>query len=258
MSRTYLVTGAASGIGKATAALLRERGHAVIGADLKDSDISADLSTAEGRAELATCARELTGGHLDAVIACAGIAHFDPLTIKVNYFGAVATLEGLRPLLAAGTDPRAVVIGSIDSVHPTDSAIVEAALAGDEDAAVTAARAAVDRGEGHLAYSSSKAAVSRWVRRSAITEDWAGAGIPLNAVGPGVIITPMTQPLLDDPEMRKLVEQSVPMPLHGHARPEQIAPLIAWLTSPENTHVTGQVVFVDGGADAVLRGDRTW
>ncbi|MFV5996951.1 hypothetical protein ACNPQM_32230 [Streptomyces sp. NPDC056231] len=64
--------------------------------------------------------------------------------------------------------------------------------------------------------------------------------------------------MLDDPEMRGLVERSVPMPLHGHARPEQHAPLIAWLASPENVLVTGQVVFADGGADAVLRGDRTW
>lgn len=258
MSRTYLVTGAASGIGKAAAALLRSQGHTVIGADLEDGDICADLSTNEGRVRLVTRARELTGGRLDAVIACAGIAHFDPLTIKVNHFGAVATLDGLRPLLRAGTAPRALVIGSVDSVHPTDPAIVDAALADDEEAATAASRAAVDRGEGHLVYSSSKAAVSRWIRRSAVTEDWAGAGIPLNAVGPGVIITPMTQPLLDDPDMLKLVEQGVPMPLHGHARPEQIAPLIAWLTSPENTHVTGQVVFADGGADAVLRGDRTW
>ncbi|MEV5879489.1 SDR family oxidoreductase [Streptomyces sp. NPDC052101] len=73
-----------------------------------------------------------------------------------------------------------------------------------------------------------------------------------------MILTPLTQPLLADPEMRRLVEQSVPMPLHGHARPEQLAPLLAWLTSPENTHVTGQVVFADGGADAVLRGDGVW
>ncbi|MEV0323797.1 SDR family oxidoreductase [Streptomyces sp. NPDC050658] len=258
MPRTHLVTGAASGIGRATADLLRGHGHTVIGADLKGSDISADLATAEGRAELVARIRELTGGRLDAVIACAGIAHFDPLTVRVNHFGAVATLEGLRPLLAAGTAPRALVVGSVDAVHPTDDAIVAAALAGDEDAAVTAARAAVDRGEGHLVYSSSKAAVSRWVRRAAVTEDWAGAGIPLNAVGPGVVRTPLTQPLLDDPKMRALVEQSVPMPLHGHATPEQVAPLIAWLISPENTLVTGQVVYADGGADAVLRGDRVW
>ncbi|MGW1847132.1 SDR family oxidoreductase [Streptomyces sp. NPDC001966] len=258
MSRTCLVTGSASGIGKATVAFLAQRGHTVIGADLDDGDIRADLATAQGRAELVVRARELTGGRLDAVVSCAGVAHFDPLTIKVNHFGAVATLDGLRPLLAAGTDPRAVVVGSIDSVHPTDPAIVAAALAGDEAAAVDAARAAVDRGEGHLVYSSSKAAISRWVRRAATTDDWAGAGVPLNAVAPGVVVTPLTRPLLDDPQTRALVERSVPMPLDGHARPEQIAPLIAWLASPENTVVTGQVVFADGGADAVLRGDSTW
>ncbi|GGU81610.1 short-chain dehydrogenase [Streptomyces litmocidini] len=258
MPRTCLVTGAASGIGEATADLLRKQGHTVIGADLADGDIRADLSTAEGRAELVARARELTGGRLDAVVSCAGVAHFDPLTVRVNHFGAVATLDGLRPLLVAGTDPRAVVVGSIDSVHPVDPAIVDAALAGDEEAAVAASRAAVDRGEGHLVYSSSKAAISRWVRRAAPTGAWAGDGVPLNAVAPGVVVTPLTRPLLDDPGTRRLVERSVPMPLHGHARPEQIAPLIAWLASPDNALVTGQVVFADGGADAVLRGDGTW
>ncbi|NBE52575.1 SDR family oxidoreductase [Streptomyces boluensis] len=255
MPRTCLVTGAASGIGLATAELLRGRGHTVIGSDLKDGDITADLSTPEGRTQLVERARELTGGRLDVVIACAGIAAFEAVTVKVNHFGAVATLDGLRPLLANGTAPRALVVGSVDAVHPTDDAIVAASLAGDEDAAVAASQAAVDRGEGHLVYSSSKASVSRWVRRTAITDDWAGAGIALNAVGPGVVRTPMTRPLLDDPEMRVLVERSVPMPLHGHTEPDQLAPLIAWLTSEENTVVTGQVVFADGGAEAVLRGD---
>lgn len=120
MPRTYLVTGAASGIGKATVAHLREHGHNVIGADLKDTDISADLATPDGCNQLVDRAHELTDGRLDAVIACAGLAHFVPRTVQVNYFGVVATLEGLRPLLAAGTDPRAVLLSSVASIHPAD------------------------------------------------------------------------------------------------------------------------------------------
>ncbi|GAA2589279.1 SDR family oxidoreductase [Streptomyces tubercidicus] len=256
--RTYLVTGAASGIGKATVAHLRAHGHTVIGADLQGTDITADLATPDGRKQLVDHARELTGGRLDAVIASAGLAQFVPRTVHVNYFGVVATLEGLRPLLAAGTNPRAVLLSSVASIHPADQTIVDAALAGDEEAAVTAAQAAVDRGEGYAIYGASKQAIARWLRRTAISDDWAATGIPLNAVAPGTTVTPMTEPMLADAEVRKAVDAGIPMPLRGHARPEQVAPLLAWLTSPENTHVTGQVIFLDGGADAVLRGDNVW
>ncbi|WP_305094107.1 SDR family oxidoreductase [Prescottella sp. R16] len=258
MTRTYLVTGSASGIGAATAAHLRGQGARVIGADLRDADITVDLATAAGRAALVEQTRGLSGGSIDGVIACAGIALFDPLTIKVNYFGAVATLDGLRPLLAGSDAPRAVVISSVASLHPNDPAIVDAALTGDEDAATAAAQAAVQRGDGALVYASSKAAIAHWVRRTAITPEWAGAGIPLNAIAPGTIVTPMIQAMLDSDETRAVVDSAVPMPLNGHARPEQVAPLLSWLVSEQNSHVTGQVVFVDGGADAVLRGDGVW
>jgi NAD(P)-dependent dehydrogenase (short-subunit alcohol dehydrogenase family) len=93
------------------------------------------------------------------------------------------------------------------------------------------------------------------VRRMAPTAEWAGAGIALNAIGPGVIDTPMTRPLLDDPAGVEMLRVGAPMPFGGHAQPEQVAPLLAFLTSPENTLVTGQMVFCDGGADTVLRGD---
>jgi len=48
------------------------------------------------------------------------------------------------------------------------------------------------------------------------------------------------------------------MPLNGIAEPIVVAHLLAWLGSDENTHLCGQVVFVDGGGDAVIRGDSTW
>ncbi|MFZ2530143.1 MAG: SDR family oxidoreductase, partial [Rhodococcus sp. (in: high G+C Gram-positive bacteria)] len=107
-------------------------------------------------------------------------------------------------------------------------------------------------------YASSKAAIARWVRRTAVTPEWAGAGIPLNAIAPGTIVTPMIQAMLDSPEGLAAIDGAVPMPLSGHARPQQVAPLLAWLVSPENSHMTGQVVFIDGGADAVLRSDAVW
>jgi NAD(P)-dependent dehydrogenase (short-subunit alcohol dehydrogenase family) len=253
VTRTTVVTGSASGIGAATRALLESRGERVIGVDLHDAEVIADLANPEGRTALIDGVTEVTDGAVDAVIACAGISADDPLTVRVNYFGAVATLEGLRPMLERGHEPRAVAISSIASLHAHDEPTVTACLAGDEDAAVAAAT-----GKGYLVYPSSKRALARWLRREAPTARWAGAGIALNAIAPGVVITPMTDGLRQDAQMRELMDAAVPMPLNGHARAEQVAPLLVFLASPQCTHITGQVVFIDGGADAVLRGDSVW
>ena len=84
--RTYVITGAASGIGKATSELLQERGHAVIGVDLKGSDVDADLSTAEGRADMVEAVAEKSGGTIDAIIACAGLSTPTVATAKVTAY----------------------------------------------------------------------------------------------------------------------------------------------------------------------------
>lgn len=260
MPRTYVITGAASGIGKATAELLAERGHRVIGVDLAGTDVNVDLSTADGRAVLVDRVRDLSGGTIDAIIANAGLATPTAKTVAVNYFGAVATLEGLRPLLAGSPAPRAVATVSMASLFPGDDALTEALLAGDESAAM-ARGAELEASAPEVAnqiYATTKAALSRWIRRNAATPEWAGAGIPLNAIAPGVVVTPMTAQYTGTEEARHAILEMVPMPLGGIFQPRDAAYLLAWLTSEENAHLCGQVIFIDGGSDVVIRGDSTW
>jgi NAD(P)-dependent dehydrogenase (short-subunit alcohol dehydrogenase family) len=253
MSRRIAVTGSSSGIGQALAQQLRSAGETVIGIDLKDAEVCADLGSADGRTEAIGSVLEQCGGVLDGLIACAGINNPSPSLVSVNFFGVTAVAEGLRSALAAAPAPRAAVVGSISGTQPVDAQVVEACLAGDEPAAL--ARAEVVMGEGpQKLYPSSKAALAQWLRRESVTPEWAGAGIPLNAVAPGVVRTPMSEPLFADERMKALMDRAVPMPLNGYAGPEAIAAALGWLISPENTHMTGQVLYVDGGAEASLRG----
>jgi len=258
MTRINVVTGAASGIGKATKELLEQRGETVIGVDLLGADVDADLTTAEGRATLVSEAERRSGGRVDAVFAVAGLALPVPATVGVNYFGMVATLEGLRPLLAASDAPRAVGVTSMASLMPVDDELVALMRAGDEAGALARAEVVSQGEEGNAIYASTKKAFALWIRTHAATPEWAGASIPLNAIAPGIIETPMTAPMLGTAEEREAVLQMVPMPLGGVAQPIVTAYLLAWLGSPENTHLCGQVVFVDGGSDVVIRGDSTW
>lgn len=261
MPRTYVLTGTASGIAAATARILKERGNTVIGIDLKDADIAADLSTKEGRLEAANKAIELSGGSIDAVIACAGLAHPIAKTVSVNYFGMTEFLTALAPTLTKSDAPRAALISSMASLMPNDPALVEAMCVEDDEAkALARAQELVDIGGGmeQLIYGSTKRAISRWVRRESIKEHWACAGIPLNAVGPGIVKTPMVADMIATQEARDALDKMVPMPCNYYLEPESVAYLLIWLTSEENTHTTGQTIYIDGGSDAALRGDNVW
>jgi NAD(P)-dependent dehydrogenase (short-subunit alcohol dehydrogenase family) len=257
VDRTYVVTGAASGIGAATAHYLRERGGRVIACDLHDADVVADLTTIEGRAELVAVVTRLSDSRIDAIVANAGGGPPETM-LSLNYFGAVATLEGLRPLLKASPAPRAVMVSSVASISPADPRIVEACLKMDEPAAIVAGRDAIAAGKGPLdLYGNAKYALNCWCRRVASTPDWAGAGIPLNAIAPGFIDTPAAAYILSDPERSAQAGRMVPLRDAYPGRPEQMAAILAWCVSPENSLMTGQVLFVDGGAECSLRAERS-
>lgn len=251
MTRTILVTGAASGIGKATADLLRMRGDKVIGLDLRDADILADLSTIEGRRSGVERAISLSGGTLDGVVACAGIAGgATDAVIAINYFGTIAIIQGLRDTLAAAATPRVAVISSGACIMPAHQPIVDACLAGDE-AMAKAAAAGMDG----LTYPSTKQALSRWVRQNAILPQWAGQGIFMNAISPGIVVTPMTEPMFETEKGRELIATAPPIAVADYASADDIAPLLAFLVSADCRYMVGTNIFIDGGGEIMFRGE---
>jgi hypothetical protein len=133
--------------------------------------------------------RRIAPGGIDSLLAGAGISRPDPISVAVNYFGAIATLEGLRPLLARSATPRAVAICSTAAILQGNNAVVEACLAGDEAAALAACAAAP-----MSAYLDSKKALTLWLRAAAVKPEWAGASISLNGIGPGVVLSPPKSP----------------------------------------------------------------
>lgn len=170
-------------------------------------------------------------------------------------------LDALAPTLAKSEAPRAALISSMASLMPNDKALVEAMCVDDDEAkAVARAQELVEAGGGmeQLIYGSTKRAISRWVRRESIKDHWACAGIPLNAIGPGIVRTPMVADMIATEEARAALDQQVPMPCNYHLEPENVAYLLMWLTSVENTHVTGQTIYIDGGSDVALRGENIW
>ncbi|WP_046316680.1 SDR family oxidoreductase [Mycobacterium sp. UM_Kg1] len=255
---TYAVTGSASGMGRQAAEKLRAQGHTVIGVDLRDADVVADLSGPDGRAAAAQQVLERCGGHLDGAVLAAGVGPTPravPLILQVNYFGVVDLLQAWRPALAAAGGAKVVVIASnsTTTVPVVPGAAVRALLAGKAPKAVRRLRL-FGPGAPSMAYAASKIAVSRWVRRQAVQPAWAGAGIRLNALAPGAIMTPLLEKQLATPGQEKAV-RSFPVPVGGYGDPAQLADWMLFMLSDAADFLCGSVIFVDGGSDAYFRAD---
>lgn len=246
------ISGSATGIGNAVRERLQAQGDEVIGIDLRDAEVIADLGSPAGRARAVDETRARCGGRLDRLVLCAGLGGHveDPaLVASVNYFGAVALLDGLLPDLRAGDAPAAVVICSNSAQLTPEIADwpLTVALLGDDE---EKARAVAAETSGQAVYIASKNAVGRAVRRRAAL--WAEAGVRLNAVAPGTTRTPLLEGGLSTPGVGDAI-RAFPVPLGRWAEPAEIAGVIVFLLGPDAAFVHGSVWYVDGGSDAVTR-----
>jgi NAD(P)-dependent dehydrogenase (short-subunit alcohol dehydrogenase family) len=253
---TIAISGCATGIGAATRAVLEADGHDVIGIDLRDVEIIADLSTADGRKSAIDAVLERAGGRLDRAVLCAGVGgHIgnNSLVASLNYFGVVDLLDGLLPALSKGEDPSVVAICSNSaqlSVEFAESSLAHAMLDHDE---ALARRLADDEYSGQAVYMISKNALGRAVRRRAL--EWGDAGVRLNAVAPGPVETPLLQGGLETPGDGDAI-RAFKVPVGRFGRPDEIAGVIRFLLAPEAGFVHGSIWYADGGADANVRPDR--
>ncbi|WP_104183680.1 SDR family oxidoreductase [Mycobacterium avium] len=257
---TCAITGSASGMGRETAQRLRDGGHTVIGVDIKDADVIADLSTPAGRADAAARVLSQAGDRLDGAVLAAGLGP-SPARDRVrqiaavNYFGVVELLQAWRPALAAAGNAKVVVVASNSATTmPTvPRRTVNALLAHDADKALRSVRL-FGPAAPTMMYGASKLAVSRWVRRHAVLAEWAGSGVRLNALSPGAIMTPLLQEQLSTPRQARAV-RSFPVPVGGFGDPGQLAEWMCFMLSDAADFLCGSVVFVDGGTDAYFRAD---
>ncbi len=254
-----IVTGAASGLGAAVVSRLTTMGAPVIGVDVVEDpgvDVVADLGTPQGRDAAIAEILDRSGGVLDGLVSAAGVSplHPDPATVvSVNWFGAMAMADGLLPALRTGNDASAVVIASVGAVDGTsDDALLDVIRTQPEpEARELAADGTAFRSA--IAYATAKRAVALGVRER--TRAWGDAGVRLNCIGPGRMETPMLDGLLADPVAGPAIDDMLPVGIRPSGTAGDVAGAVLFLLGPDATFVHGQVLFVDGGTEALMRPD---
>jgi NAD(P)-dependent dehydrogenase (short-subunit alcohol dehydrogenase family) len=232
--RVALVTGAASGIGAATARLLGGEGAEVVGADLAGDGaavLATDVTDPTSVAEAVTAAIE-RHGRLDVVVNCAGIMRFARIE-------ELSVDDWQRHLAVNLTGPFLVSRAAIPHLVETQGSIVSvASIAGVKGQAYTSA------------YCASKGGLVLLTKSLAL--ELASRGVRVNCVCPGGVETPLIAGAIEsmpaDAERRLMARLDSVLP--GLVQPDEVAEAIAYLASDAARMVTGTTLLLDGGTQA--------
>jgi NAD(P)-dependent dehydrogenase (short-subunit alcohol dehydrogenase family) len=242
--KVALVTGAGSGIGRATALRFSAEGARVACVDASaDAAAETERTIAARGGEVIALTADVTDEGACATIVEAAIARFGRVTTLVNSAGVRPVRRELTP---APVEWQRVLNVNLTGTYLVSRAALPALVASGE-ASITnlASIFGLVGGATASSYAASKGAIVNLTRQMAL--EWAPR-VRVNCVCPGVIETPMTAELRQDPAWAESVLKRYPLGRFG--RPEEIASAILYLASDEAAFVTGVALPVDGGYTA--------
>jgi len=240
--KTALVTGAGRGIGRGLALAFAEAG----------ADVALNART---QPELAAVAREIEALGRRAIVLQGDVSSAKSARDAVE--SAIGELGQLDVLLnAAGTAVRGP---AEDVTEEQYDRMLNVNLRGTYFACQAAGRHMLERGSGSIVnigslttsfglplrsvYAATKGAVGQLTKTLAV--EWAGRGVRVNCIAPGWILTPLTQPVHDDPKQSDWITGRTPMGRWG--TPEDLQGAAVYLASNASAFMTGQTLYIDGG-----------